>query len=346
MALLILGLLSFSKENLRAIYSRPPTQWPAPDITKGVVWAELGSLPESPLGTPTDSQQAVIALGKALFFEPRLSASGKISCASCHQPELHWTDGKERSVGHAGAITKRNAPGIANTWFYKRLFWDGRARDLQDQAFGPLISESEMAGEMPVILHTLRKIPGYSSLFTKAYGDPAITPDRLTGAIALFEKSVVSRKSRFDDFLSGNQKALSREELRGLHLFRTKARCMNCHNGPLFTDNQFHNNGFNTDGIQKDAGYYNVSHRDEDSGKFKTPSLRDVQFTGPWMHNGRMKSLEEVIAHYNKGAAGKEAADPLVRNLFLTSREQRDLLAFLKAISAPPAPFQQPVLPD
>lgn len=342
----IAGLASFTSSGddtnrLRKIYSRPSSQWPKPWVNEGVKWTELGPLPESPIAPQLDSLQHLIELGKSLFFDPRLSGSGKISCATCHQPELHWTDGKEKSIGHEGAINKRNAPTIQNTWFYKRLFWDGRARDLQDQAFAPIVSESEMASEMPDVIHKLRNIKGYKELFKKAFGDEQINPDRMTEAIAAFEKTIVSRKSRFDEFLAGNKKALSNSELRGLHIFRTKAKCMNCHSGPLFTDNSFHNIGFS----DSDKGYFNVSHQQEDIGKFKTPSLRDVIHTGPWMHDGKETNMADIIEKFNTGNP-TPGVSSLVRSLKLTKKEKADLIAFLQAISAPPADFQKPVLPE
>jgi cytochrome c peroxidase len=343
----IIAALSFSKKSLRDIYSLPASEWPKPTIDEGVQWTELGILPESPLVKNNDSLNKVIELGKALFFDTRLSGSGKISCASCHQPELNWTDGKERSTGHEGAITKRNSPSIQNTWFYKRLFWDGRSKDLQDQAFAPINSETEMHSEMHQVMQKLSRVKGYKQLFKEAFGSEDIDPFMLTDAIATFEKTIISAESRFDKFLKGDKRALSNSELRGLHLFRTKARCMNCHNGPLFSDNLFHNNGFQQNGDpQNDKGYYLVSHKEEDIGKFKTPSLRDVMKTGPWMHNGLMKTMEDVLMHYNKGAKGNGGADAHVTTLFLTNKEQAELLAFLKAISTQPIEFKKPVLPE
>lgn len=340
----LISSLSFSKENLRSIYSRPPAEWPKPAIDSGVQWMELGVLPESPVEKQKDSLQHIIKLGKALFFDTRLSASGKISCATCHLPELNWTDGKEKSVGHEGAVNKRNSPTIANSWFYNRLFWDGRAKDLPDQAFAPIISESEMGSDMPEVMMKLRRIKGYKELFRKAFGEEGIDPAKMTEAIAMFEKTVISNKSRFDEFLEGDKKALTNSEIRGLHLFRTKARCMNCHNGPLFTDNQFHKN--NITFSYDDDGLYKVTHREEDKRKFKTPSLRDVARTGPWMHNGKINSLEQIISRYSTAKFPSGEASPLLKNLGLSSREKKDLLAFLKAISAPPVNFQKPVMPE
>lgn len=344
---IIITCFSFSQESLRSIYSKPPSQWPIPTVDAGVQWQELGILPASPLANPSDSVKKIIELGKALFFDTRLSSSGKISCATCHQPELNWTDGKEKSIGHEGAITKRNSPTIQNTWFYKRLFWDGRSTDLQDQAFAPINSETEMHSEMHDVMRKLSKVKGYKKMFKEAFGSEDIDPFVMTEAIATFEKTITSAESRFDKFLRGDKKALTKKEISGLHVFRTRGRCMNCHHGAMFTDNQFHNNGFHLNGDpQTDKGYYTVSHKEEDIGKFKTPSLRDVMNTGPWMHNGMMKDMNEVLGNYSKGASGTGGADLLVHNLFLTSKEHADLLAFLKAISAPARPFQKPVLPE
>ena len=334
-----------SAAKLRKLYSQSPDKWPAPTIDAGMQWNELGILPESPTEKYKDSMKHIIELGKTLFFDTRLSGSGKISCATCHQPELNWTDGKEKSIGHEGALNKRNSPTIQNTWFYNKLFWDGRSNSLADQAFAPINSESEMHNEMHVVMRTLSKIKGYRNLFKQAFGNDEISPQRLTISIAIFEKTIVSRKSRFDDFLEGNKKALNNEEIRGLHLFRTKARCMNCHNGALFSDNQFHNNGFfynSTPGF--DEGLYKVTHKEMDMGKFKTPSLRDVAKTGPFMHDGSKISLAAILEIYNKGGVAKN--DKLVKKIGLNRFEKKDLLAFLNAISSPPLEFKKPVIPE
>jgi cytochrome c peroxidase len=341
--------VSFTKQDdkisaaqLRKLYSQSPDKWPAPFIDAGIQWKELGVVPESPLEKYKDSLKYIIELGKALFFDTRLSSSGKISCATCHQPELNWTDGKERSIGHEGAVNKRNAPTIQNTWFYNKLFWDGRSNSLADQAFAPINSETEMHNEMHEVMRTVSKIKGYRYQFDKAFGDDEVNPQRLTLAIAIFEKTIISRKSRFDEFLDGNKNALTNQEIRGLHLFRTNAGCMNCHNGPLFSDNQFHktNISFNKD----DDGLYKVTHKDDDKGKFKTPSLRDVMNTGPWMHDGSMNHMMTILELYRKG---RPAADSLLKGFALGRRNNlSDLMAFLKAISAPPLDFTKPILPE
>lgn len=344
-SIVVISLVSFidndrEKTSLRELYAKPVAQWPKPEVDSGVHWTELGVLPPGPVENRKEELKHKIELGKILFFDPRLSSSNKISCATCHQPELHWTDGKEKSEGHEGAKTARNAPTILNSWVYKKLFWDGRAHDLADQAFGPIESESEMNSEMPELMMELRRIKGYKELFKNAYGDERIDVDRMTNAIAEFEKTIISEKSRFDKFLEGDKNALTNAELRGLHLFRTKARCMNCHNGPLFTDNLFHNIGFSGN----DVGLYKVTHLDADSGKFKTPSLRDVIYTGPWMHDG-MYSLEKIVNTLNNPPRNAQIS-PLIKPLGLTKRERKDLLAFLKAISAGAPKFDKPILPE
>jgi cytochrome c peroxidase len=335
----IILLVSFTKQekekSLRDIYSRPPAQWPKPNVDSSVQWTELGVLPPSPFAN-VDSLKQLQSLGAILFFDPRLSGSGKISCASCHDPALSWTDGRKVSSGHEGASTHRNSPTIQNVWFYEKLFWDGRSASLEDQAFSPINSETEMHGDMPGLSRRLKKFAGYAPLFESAFGDPGIDPDRITQALAAFQRTITSSESRFDKFLKGDKYALSNQELRGLHIFRTEANCMNCHNSPMFSDNRFHNNGF----ANGDVGRFFVTHREEDKGKMKTPSLRDVIHTGPWMHDGAMGDLGTIISIYGKGRP------QALLGGFSTSKTQLpDLLAFLQSISAPPKPFNRPQLP-
>ena len=231
-AMIVIASFTRDKEltpkQLRKIYSGPSNQWPRPFVDEGVEWKELGVLPESPLTPYLDSLKPLVELGKVLFFDTRVSGSGTISCATCHQPELSWADGKPRSLGHEGTVNRRNAPSLHNVWFYKKLFHDGRSHSLEDQAFAPINSESEMHGDMRELPRQLRKIKGYDPLFKAAFGDNSIDPDRIATALATFQRTIVSRKSRFDEFLLGNKNALSNAELKGLHLFRTKARCINC----------------------------------------------------------------------------------------------------------------------
>jgi cytochrome c peroxidase len=346
------------EDSLRFFYSLPSSQWPAPEIDVGVEWKELGIIPGSPLQPYFDSLKPMIELGKTLFFDPRLSRSNQISCASCHIPDLSWTDGRPRSVGHDQQMNKRNSPTLLNTWFYKELFWDGRSVSLEDQAFSPINSESEMHSDMGDLVRELRRIEGYKPLFRSAFGSEEISPDNVTKAIAVFERTLVSGKAGFDDFLSGRQDAMNDAAIRGLHLFRTKARCMNCHNGPLFTDNKFHNTGLtNYQSVNEDLGRYKLTHRADDVGRFRTPSLRDVVRTGPWMHNGSVDNMDVLMNMYGAGmpqAAPKPGqisdslfpkTDPLIRKLNLTKEEKQDLIAFLNAITSEPYRVKAPSMP-
>lgn len=346
------------EDTLRFLYSLSKEHWPAPQIDSGVVWQELGIVPESPLKPYFDSLKHLIALGNTLFFDARLSGSNQISCASCHVPDLSWTDGRERSLGHDQQENKRNSPSILNTWNYTSLFWDGRSHSLEDQAFSPINSEIEMHSDMGEVMSKLRRIAGYKPMFDSAFGDNSITPERVTEALAVFQRTVVSRKADFDHFLNGNKQALSNEALRGLHLFRTKARCMNCHNGALLTDNQFHNIGLTYYKRKyEDLGRYNVTKKPEDVGRFRTPSLRDVIRTRPWMHNGLFDNIEGVLNMYNAGMPQpkpkeNEAADPLfpktdplIKKLNLSTQERNDIIAFLNAITAQPLKSRMPEMP-
>lgn len=346
-------------DTLRFLYSLPVADWPAPTIDSGVQWKELGIVPESPLEPFLDSFKNQINLGRMLFFDPRLSGSNQISCASCHVPDLSWADGREKSVGHDQQANKRNSPTILNVWFYKRLFWDGRSNSLQDQAFSPINSEIEMHSDMSEVTTKIRRIKGYPALFDSAFGSPAINPETITEALAVFQKTIVSRKAAFDDFLAGDKTAMSDGALRGLNLFRTKARCMNCHNGPLLSDNDFHNVGLTYYGGQnEDLGLYNFTKRAADVGKFKTPSLRDVIRTRPWMHNGLFDNIDSVINMFSAGMPQPKPkpeqltdtlfpkTDKLIKKLDLTKEEKKDIVEFLNAITAEPNKMRMPKLPD
>ena len=347
------------EDTLRFLYSLPPQDWPAPTIDSGVQWTELGIVPASPLAPFLDSLKDQIALGKMLFFDPRLSGSNKISCASCHIPERSWTDGREKSMGHEQQLNKRNSPTLLNVWFYKRLFWDGRSNSLQDQAFSPINSETEMHSDMPEVVLKIRRMKGYKPLFVAAFGSPSIDPESITEALAIFQKTLVSRRAAFDSFLMGNKRAMSDAALRGLDLFRTKARCMNCHNGTLLSDNDFHNTGLtNYKDKHEDVGLYKFTKKAADVGKFKTPSLRDVMRTRPWMHNGLFGNIDELLEMYSGGMHQPEPTseqrsdtlfpktDRLIKQLDLTANEIKDIVAFLNSISTDPDKIAIPKLPD
>jgi cytochrome c peroxidase len=350
---------SLSMQMLRKAYSQNAASWPKATIDKGINFVELNQMP--PLHEPEDnpSTPEKIALGKWLFFDPRLSASGQISCASCHNSELGWGDGLRSAVGHNRRVGKRNSMSLLNIGYLsKDFFWDGRAQTLEHQALFPIQDSLEMNASLPEVIQKLSAIAAYRSAFKLAFGSEEINASRMAQALASFQRSIKSRKNRFDLFVEGRHDALNDEELLGLHLFRTKARCANCHHSALFTDFKFHNDGFTMAGRgSEDPGYYAVTQKPEDYGRFRTPSLRDVIYTGPWMHTGTMASLPEIIQMYNLGMPQpipKKAQNnsllpvtsPHIQKLNLSEQEQKALLAFLNAISARPSLMSPPKLPD
>lgn len=346
-------------DSLREIYSQSPNKWPAPTVDKGVNWKELGLLPPSPIDTKNDSVKRIVDLGKLLFFDPRLSSSNQISCASCHVPDLNWADGREVSVGHNHSPNKRNAISLENVWAQKKLFWDGRADSLEQQVEGPISNEIEMHQDLKTLAKKIAKIKGYHPLFTQAFGNTKITNQRIFKSLATYQRTITSRKTDFDRFLEGKKTALTDQQVLGLHLFRTKARCMNCHNGPLFTDFDFHNVGLTYYGRKyEDLGRYNITKQPEDVGKFKTPSLRNVMRTAPWFHNGLFNDIDGVLNMYNVGMPVQKVRpgqendpllpknDKLLRGLALNKPERDAVVAFLQAITTTPWKERQPELPQ
>ena len=332
------------------MYSSGDTSlWPAPDLDTSVKnFKDIGLLEKMifPEANPYSVEKA--KLGKLLFFDPRLSSSKQISCASCHDPELGWGDGRHLAFGHDRQNGKRNAMTILNTGYYHRLFWDGRAANLENQVVFPVQDPLEMAQSLKTMEKNIKKIKGYKSYFKEAFGTEKVTAERIQKAIATFERTVVSKPTRFDSFIKGNAKALSDDEVRGLHLFRTKARCINCHNTPLFSDNQFHNDGQTLYGsTMQDFGLYNFTKNNEDIGKFRTPSLRETISTGPWMHHGNFPSLVDVVEYYNLGNPApiqrsvqvdesmRPVTSPILKKLHLTKTERQQLESFLRTISTP-----------
>lgn len=333
--------------SLRSAYSRSPADWPTPTIDPGVEWVELGLLP--PVVHPKDNppSREKIALGRALFFDPRLSATGEMACASCHDPDLHWADGRTTSFGLGRTQLKRNAPSIMNLGHVESFFWDGRARSLEDQAEQVLLNPQEMDCSEAVLLERIAPLPNYRDAFQEVFGDPEVTLERVAMAIACFERTIVGGRSQFDRFLRGDYTALSDSALRGLDLFRTDARCMNCHHGPLLTDNQFHDIGLSYYGRKfEDLGRYEVTQRPEDVGKFRTPPLRNVANTRPYMHNG-LFGLPNALRMYNNGmptlVPKPEQQDDelfpkkshLLRPLGLNNQDLQDLESFMEALSEP-----------
>ncbi|MCH8496413.1 MAG: hypothetical protein LAT57_12390 [Balneolales bacterium] len=351
------GPEDYSFDELRVIYSGDPSGWPSPHVDEGINWKELGDNPGSPFRN-VDSLQALTSLGQVLFFDPRLSVSNQISCSSCHDPERSWQDGRMGALGHDHRSWRRNTPTTLNVWAIETLFWDGRAADLEEFSLLPIQDPIEMNMDLETLPQKLQDISGYPELFAEAFDDETVTLERIAGALSQFQRTLVSRASDFDRFMRGNENALSDRALHGMHLFRTKARCMNCHHGEFFTDLEFHNLGLHFYGREReDLGLYNVTGDPADMGKFRTPPLRDVAFTGPYTHNGLINSLEGMISMYDAGMARPRPRpgledDPhfpvtsdILIPLELTDAEKEALEAFLHAISERPFRMRRPELP-
>ena len=349
-------------EKLRKTYSSGDiSQWEKPELDEEVItdFQDIGVLPKMIFPENNPYSEAKKELGKMLFFDPRLSKSKQISCASCHDPELAWGDGRTISYGHNRQTGKRNSPSLLNIGYHSVFFWDGRAASLEDQALGPITDPVEMAATETISIKNIKKIKGYKPYFREAFGDEKITIERILKAIATYERTITSKKSKFDSFIEGKSDIFTDEEVIGLHLFRTKARCVNCHNTPLFSNQKFHNVGLSYYGRTfEDLGKYNITHKKEDVGKFKTPSLREIGRTAPYMHNGLMPNLEGIIEMYNAGmprVKPKEnqkndslfpVTDPLLKKLNLTKKEQNALKAFLLTLSSSPRREILPKLPE
>ncbi|SEO03613.1 cytochrome c peroxidase [bacterium A37T11] len=347
-------------DELRLQYSKPISSWPKPDIDSNINYKEFSALPDSGLEILKKQQEPRAYLGKMLFFDPLLSGSNQISCSSCHDPEMSWADKRAVALGNDHLLGTRNSISLLNVAARKSFFWDGRAKTLEDQAHNPIAAHHEMAMKPEYLPKKLHKITRYRQLFAQAFTDSAINLDRISNALAAFQRTIVSRRSRFDQFLDGEYKALSDQEILGMHLFRTKARCMNCHNGRYLTDEKFHNIGLTYYKRKyQDLGRYTVTGDTADVGKFRTASLRDVMNTGPWMHNGLFRGdMIGLINLYNSGmhlidpTPEQKAADPLfpitdpiLRPLQLTIEEKRAIIAFLNAVTASPNYMSRPELP-
>lgn len=285
-----------------------------------------------------------VELGKQLYFDTRLSADNSVSCATCHNPSKAFGDGMATSTGIKGQKGDRNAPTVINTTYNDFQFWDGRAGSLEEQALGPIQNPIEMGFTLSGVIKRLNEIEGYRQQFQKIFG-AHVTAEGISKAIASFERTVLSGGSRWDDFNLGNEDALTDSEKRGWELFRGKAHCSSCHVAFNLTDNDFHNLGLGMNKPNPDLGRYNVTKNVEDKGAFKTPTLRDISRTSPYMHNGSVKTLEEVIEFYNKGGEPNPWLDRQIRPLHLTDQEKGDLLAFLRSLDGGPIAIEPPRLP-
>jgi cytochrome c peroxidase len=312
----------------------------------GVTVPDIGPLPTTVPAPATNLQYAAkIELGKQLYFDGRLSRNGAIACAFCHNPGTGWADPRQTSIGIDGGLGGRQAPTVLNTAFIHFQFWDGRARSLEEQAIGPIHNPIEMGETHERVVAKLNKIKGYRDQFRAVFGTD-VSLQGIAEAIAAYERTVISTNSAFDKYVLGDTKAMDEGAVRGMALFKGKARCILCHSGPNFTDNQFHNLGVPQVGpMKEDLGRYAVTRAEKDKGAFKTPTLRSIAETAPYMHDGAFKTLEEVIDFLDSGGGANPNLSPLMKPLNLTAEEKADLIAFLKALTGEPIKVSLPKFP-
>jgi cytochrome c peroxidase len=319
--------------------------------------ADIGPLPPVPVPEDNPMTPEKVELGKLLFFDARLSADGSLACVSCHLPEQGWTTNTPLSPAYPTSMERRNSQTLINVAYNKTLLWDGRAAALEKQALGPIQNPLHMNHNLDLLIEKLKAVPDYVERFQNVFGT-SVTPDGLGKALAAFERTLITRNAPFDRYMKGDQQAISESALRGMELFQGKARCILCHHGSNFTDNQFHNLGvppapllahplvqaslrfdakrMNIQAYQEvteDWGRYLVTKEEKDKGAFRTPSLRNVTQRDPYMHNGVFQSLEEIIDFYDQGGGAVPRKSPLIQPLGLTAQEKRDLLTFLHALT-------------
>lgn len=282
-----------------------------------------------PLPEGATMSAAKVELGKALYFDKRLSRDNTVSCASCHDPNKGWSNGEQFATGVRNQKGGRNSPTVLNAAYARLQFWDGRAEWLEGQALGPIANPIEMDLTLDEAVARLKGIKGYGQLFQQAF-NAAPSKEGIAQAIAAFERTVLSGDAPYDRYVQGDKKALSPAAVRGMNIFFNKGHCSACHAGPVFSDQAFHNIGIGMDQPKPDIGRMEVSKQLGDRGSFKTPQLRDVARSAPYMHDGSLKTLEEVVEHYNKGGIANPQLDEELYPLNLSAAERADLVTFMK----------------
>ena len=336
-------------EKASAVSERP--------IGKAITIAVPLGLPGVPVPSDNPQTAEAVVLGRRLFYDKKLSSDNSLSCASCHNPNLGFTDRQKHSTGFKGQVGKRNAPTVVNAAYLPFQFWDGRAESLEDQAAGPIANPVEMNQKHDVCVSKLDADPTYKAEFRKVFGPGPVTIGKVEKAIASFERTLISGDSPFDRYqFGGDAKALSPSAIRGLAIFRDQARgnCAACHtidkNFALFTDGKFHNIGIGVDdeGNLTDLGRYNETKAKADMGAFLTPTLRNVAMSAPYMHDGSIKTLRGVVDYYAGGGNSNPYLDKKIKPLNLSGQERDDLAQFLDSLTGelpseagpPPAPAQ------
>lgn len=289
-----------------------------------------------PENNPYSKEKA--ELGRLLYFDKRLSTNNTVSCATCHTVSGAFTDNLTVSIGIDGHQGTRNAPTVINAGYLKLLFWDGRAKSLEEQAEGPMQNPKEMTlykdpheAHQQCLLR-IKGIKGYQELFKQVFNKDHIDLEDVVAAIATFERTVLSGNSPFDKYVAGDKSAMTKEQIHGMRVFK-ETGCVNCHPAPLFTDERFANIGVGMEKKNPDLGRYEITKNKNDWGAFKVPMLREVEYTYPYMHDGCFSTLEEVVDYYNDGGFKNPNLHPLMKPLHLSKEDKQALVAFLKALS-------------
>jgi len=333
-ALLTLGEPSFAGAN------RPATET-LPEAATLMADYQRPSWIPFPENNP--HSEAKERLGRALYFDPRLSRSNMQSCSSCHSPSFAWGDGLPKGVGDRMNELGRRSPTILNSAWAEAFMWDGRFETLEQQALGPIQSGVEMNMSITDLLPKLQAIEEYRQMFAAAFdGSQEITAEKIAMAIATYERTVVSGAAPFDRWVSGEAGAISESAQRGFVLFNGKANCASCHSGWRFTDDSFHDIGLPGDDIGRGKQLPNIEKMQH---AFKTPGLRNIDRRAPYMHDGSVATLEAVIEHYNTGGMQRPSLSDEMKPLGLTDQEKTDLLAFLQTLTSEDPPVQYVMLP-
>lgn len=317
-------------------YEPLPARAEAPDLM--AVWRTFFARPTVPRPSPADNPttDTKVALGRELFRDQRLSGHGTRSCATCHDPKQSFTDGRQRGAGLDGGNLLRNTPALWNLAWGKTFYWDGRAASIEAQAAVPIEHQREMAGRWPEIVSRLKADVGLDVRFHQAFTErPAIQPVTILKALAAYERTLVSPETRFDRWIAGEHDALTEAEIAGFRLFTGKAGCVGCHVGWRFTDDRFHDIGLRSD----DPGRGAVAGGVPGLKAFKTPGLREIRWTAPFMHDGSKATLDDVLDHYAGAFDNRPGLSTnMVRGLTLTADERAALLAFLGTLSSATPP--------
>lgn len=341
----VIAAFALSGQKRRVNVERERAAQAQQQVEAGAVesFAERALALEVPLGlkaisVPSNNPltYAKVELGRMLFFDKRLSVDDSVSCATCHNPALGWSDAQPVATGIGGQKGRRNTPSIVNTAHQRLFFWDGRAEDFEEQALGPLLNPIEMGNPSAEFLEKKVADIGFLVMHFESVFDDGVTAVNISRALASFQRTIMAGNTPYDRFRAGDETALPPPAKRGMDLFFGKANCSACHSGPYFADGGFHNIGLPTGELGEDAGREAVTGMLGDRGAFKTPTLREVSRTAPYMHDGSLDSLETVIEHYDRGGSGHPQQDEEITPLGLTNEEKRDLVTFLKVGLASP----------